>query len=173
MRIVRVAVESESIIAGGVDLTQIDPILEHYAGHKGAVIPVLQKIQETYGYLPVESIRKAAEVLRISASDIYGVATFYSQFRLKPVGKYIIKVCHGTACHVQNATAVSESIEEALEIKDGQTTEDGLFTIESVACLGCCSLAPVMMISGETYGKLSGKSAVKIINDVRMQEKQK
>lgn len=173
MRIERVSVVSEGSKVSEVDLTQIDPILEHYAGHNGAVIPVLQKIQETYGYLPSESIRKAAEVLRISASDIYGVATFYSQFRLNPVGKYIIKVCHGTACHVQNASAVSEAIEEALEINDGQTTADGLFTLESVACLGCCSLAPVMMIRGETYGKLSGKSAVKIINDVRMQEKQK
>lgn len=173
MRIERIPAAQPNSQAGEVDLTLIDPILKHYVGHNGAVIPVLQKIQETYGYLPAESILKAAEVLNISVSSMYGVATFYSQFRLTPVGKYIIKVCHGTACHVQNATAVSESIEESLEIKDGQTTADGLFTLESVACLGCCSLAPVMMISGETYGKLTGKSAVKVVNDIRMQEKQK
>lgn len=173
MRIERVPAEQLIAKAGEVDLNLIDSVLRHYEGHKGAVIPVLQQIQEIYGYLPAESILKAAEVLRISVSSIYGVATFYSQFRLNPVGKFIIKVCHGTACHVQNATAISENLEEALEIKDGQTTADGLFTLESVACLGCCSLAPVMMISGETFGKLTGKSAVKVVNDIRMQEKQK
>ncbi|MGD9493330.1 MAG: NADH-quinone oxidoreductase subunit NuoE [Bacteroidales bacterium] len=173
MRIERVPLAHVETKAPEVDLSLIDSILQHYQNHKGAVIPVLQKIQDVYGYLPSVAIVKAAETLHIPVSDIFGVATFYSQFRLHPVGKHIIKVCHGTACHVQNATAISDAIEEALEIKDGQTTEDGLFTLESVACLGCCSLAPVMMISGETYGKLTGKSAVKIVNDIRMQEKQK
>ena len=101
---------------------------------------------------------------------MFGVATFYAQFRLSPVGKYIIKVCHGTACHVQNAVEITEALEEALKIKDGQTTEDRLFTLESVACLGCCSLAPVMMISDHTYGKLTGNEAVRIVKNIKLAE---
>ena len=103
-------------------------------------------------------------------SDIYGVATFYAQFRLNPVGKHIIKVCHGTACHVQNAKTITDSLKETLGVEDGGTTTDGLFTLESVACLGCCSLAPVMMIGDETYGKLTGKSATKIIKEIKRNE---
>ena len=102
-------------------------------------------------------------------ADIYGVATFYAQFRLKPVGKNIVKVCHGTACHVQNANALTDALKDELLVKDGETTPDGLFTLESVACLGCCSLAPVMMIGENTYGKLNGKAAVRIIRDVKNQ----
>jgi len=101
---------------------------------------------------------------------MYGVATFYAQFRLKPAGKHIIKVCHGTACHVQNANELTDAIEETLKIKDGETTEDGLFTLESVACLGCCSLAPVMMIGDETSGKLTRTQAVKIVKNIRIRE---
>lgn len=98
------------------------------------------------------------------------MATFYAQFRLNPVGKHIIKVCHGTACHVQNAVEITEALEEALKVKDGETTADRLFTLESVACLGCCSLAPVMMIGEQTYGKLTGNEAVKIIKNIRLAE---
>ena len=94
----------------------------------------------------------------------------YAQFRLKPVGKHIIKVCHGTACHVQNANSITDAIQDSLKIKDTETTEDGLFTLESVACLGCCSLAPVMMIGEDTFGKLTGKDAVKIIKEIRLKE---
>lgn len=172
MRIERISPAIAGKTATDVDLSLIDPVIEKYEGHKGAVIPVLQGIQNVYGFLPEAAIIKASDALKVSVSDLFGVATFYSQFRLLPVGKHIIKVCHGTACHVQNATAISEALEEGLDIKDGQTTEDGLFTLESVACLGCCSLAPVMMISGETYGKLTGKSAVKVVNDIRILEKQ-
>ena len=104
-------------------------------------------------------------------ADMYGVATFYSQFRLAPVGKHIVKVCHGTACHVQDAKIITGAIEDVLEIKDGETTADRLFTLESVACLGCCSLAPVMMIGDETYGNLDRKSAAKVIRDIKLTEK--
>lgn len=155
---------------GKVDLNLLQPLIEKYKDHKGNMIPVLQGAQAVYGYIPREAFYHLSEALGLNLSDMFGVATFYAQFRMNPVGKHIIKVCHGTACHVQNATAISESLEEALQVKDGETTADGLFTLESVACLGCCSLAPVMMIGEETYGKLTGKDAVKVIKEIRLKE---
>ena len=156
-----------------IDLSQLNPIIEKYKGKSGNLIPLLQKTQDIFGYIPEQAFYKIAEEAGLELTDMYGVATFYSQFRLKPVGKNVVKVCHGTACHVQNATEISEALSEALKVKDGETTEDGLFTLESVACLGCCSLAPVMMIGDETYGKLTGKSAVKILKDIRIKETNK
>lgn len=174
MRIQRIA-ETQEAIAETVsrpDLSALHPLIEKYKNKKGSLIPLLQGTQHLYGYIPAEAFELIAAETSLKLSDLYGVATFYSQFRLNPVGKHIIKVCHGTACHVQNATAITEALEEGLHIKDGETTADGLFTLESVACLGCCSLAPVMMIGEETYGKLTGKSAVKIIKDIRILESQ-
>lgn len=169
MRIQRIpAKEFEKSPSNSVDLSLINPVIEKYKGKDGNMIPILQKTQDIYGYLPKEAFIKISEETGLELSDMYGVATFYAQFRLKPAGKNIIKVCHGTACHVQNAMVITEALAEALNVKDGETTEDGLFTLESVACLGCCSLAPVMMIGDETYGKLSGKQAVKIIKEIRL-----
>ncbi len=171
MRIKRIQVqEAEKQTESAVDLNLLDPLIEKYKGKRGNMIPLLQGAQDLYGYIPREAFVKIAEHTGIELSDMYGVATFYAQFRLKPVGKHIIKVCHGTACHVQNAPAITEVLKESLKIADGETTGDGLFTLESVACLGCCSLAPVMMIGNETYGKLSKKSAVKVIKDIRLKE---
>lgn len=173
MRIQRVQAESQAKSKGEfVDVSLLDPLLIKYQGKKGSLIPLLQGAQEIYGYIPREAFQKISKISGIELSDMYGVATFYSQFRLNPVGKNIIKVCHGTACHVQNADSISDAIKEALNVKDGETTEDRLFTLESVACLGCCSLAPVMMIGEEAYGKLTGNSAVKIIKDIRIKESQ-
>jgi NADH-quinone oxidoreductase subunit E len=135
------------------------------------MIPLLQGAQDLYGFIPRSVFEKISAETGLPLSDMYGVATFYAQFRLKPVGKHIIKVCHGTACHVQNAKEITESLEEALHVRDGETTEDRLFTLESVACLGCCSLAPVMMISEQAYGKLTGNEAVKVIKNIRIMEK--
>jgi NADH-quinone oxidoreductase subunit E len=154
-----------------VDLSLIDSVIAKYKGKKGNMIPLLQGVQNTYGYLPKEAFRKIASETGLKLSEMYGVATFYAQFRLKPVGKHIIKVCHGTACHVQNAPAITQSLEESLGIKSGETTSDKLFTLEAVACLGCCSLAPVMMIGEDTHGKLTGKNATKIIKDISNTEK--
>lgn len=154
------------------DLTDLQPIINKYKNKKGNLIPLLQGTQSLYGYIPEAAFHLISEETGIKLSDMYGVATFYSQFRLKPVGKHIIKVCHGTACHVQNAGSITDAIEETLKIKDGETTPDSLFTLESVACLGCCSLAPVMMIGDETFGKLTGKSAVKVVKDIRIKESQ-
>ncbi len=101
----------------------------------------------------------------LPSSQVYGVATFYTQFRLKPVGKHLMRVCHGTACHVSGAVKISQALEDELKVGDGETTEDGKFTLETVACLGCCSLAPVMMIDSETYGRLTPDSARKAAKD--------
>lgn len=170
MRIERISTKPKHEAGDQVDLGLLDCLIKKYKDKKGNVIPLLQGAQDLYGYLPPEVFLKIASETGLSLSNIFGVATFYAQFRLKPVGKHIIKVCHGTACHVQNANVISEALEDALKIKDGETTEDRLFTLESVACLGCCSLAPVMMIGEGTYGKLTGSEAVKIVKNIRIKE---
>lgn len=170
MRIARNRIEKQVEITEKQDLNLIDPLISKYKGKKGNLIPLLQGTQELFGYIPIDAFEKIANETDLNLSDMYGVATFYAQFRLNPVGKHIIKVCHGTACHVQNANKITIAIQEALKVEDGATTEDGLFTLESVACLGCCSLAPVMMVAGETHGKLTGSQAVKIIKNIRIQE---
>ncbi len=174
MRVQRIPeiITSDNLKVEGIDLDLLSELINKYKNKKGNLIPLLQGTQDLYGFIPEEAFRLLSSQTGISLSEMYGVATFYSQFRLHPVGKHIIKVCHGTACHVQNAGMISEAIEEALGIKDGETSEDNLFTLESVACLGCCSLAPVMMIGDETYGKLSGKSAVKVIKEIKIRESQ-
>ena len=171
MRIKRILKEeTDQASESKVDLALLDPLIEKYKGTRGNMIPLLQGAQNLYGYIPREVFLKISDQTGLNLSDMYGVATFYAQFRLKPVGKHIIKVCHGTACHVQHAPAITEAVKESLKIDDGETTSDGLFTLESVACLGCCSLAPVMMIGDNTFGKLTGKSAVKVIKDIRLKE---
>jgi len=170
MRIARLKIAKSPADQDPVNLELIDPLILKYKGKKGNMIPLLQGTQEIYGYLPRKAFEKIAGETGLNLSEMFGVATFYSQFRLKPVGKHIIKVCHGTACHVQNAKEISEALEEALKIRDGETTEDRFFTLESVACLGCCSLAPVMMISNQTYGKLTGNEATKIVKNIRIGE---
>ncbi|HQL71071.1 MAG TPA: NADH-quinone oxidoreductase subunit NuoE, partial [Bacteroidales bacterium] len=161
MRIQRIFVENDNRKTPDdvVITNELDEIITKYKGKKGNIIPLLQGTQAIFGYLPRAAFEKISKETGLELSDMYGVATFYTQFRLNPVGKNIIKVCHGTACHVQNANAVSEALAEELGIKDGETTADGLFTLESVACLGCCSLAPVMMVNNDTFGKLNNKSA--------------
>ena len=171
MRIARIYTNEKTALGDVQDLSLLDPIIAKHKGKKGNLIPLLQGAQELYGFISQAAFEKLARETGIPLSDMFGVATFYAQFRLSPVGKNIIKVCHGTACHVQNAVEISESLEEALKIKDGQTTEDRFFTLESVACLGCCSLAPVMMIGDQTYGKLTGNEAVKIVKNIRLAEK--
>lgn len=170
MRIERISKTVSNKIDEEVDLTLLNPLIEKYKNKKGILIPILQGTQQIYGYIPKSAFIKISEETGLSLSDMYGVATFYAQFKLKPVGKHIIKVCHGTACHVQNANSITEALQESLGVKDGETTEDRLFTLESVACLGCCSLAPVMMIDEETYGKLTGKEAVNIVKNIKIKE---
>lgn len=149
------------------DVKKITDVIEKYREQKGALIPILQKAQYVYGYLPQNVMEHIANSLNLSNSKIFGVATFYKQFRFTPMGKYVIKVCHGTACHVGGANILDSVLETKLGIKAGETTEDGLFTILSVACLGCCSLAPVIMINDTTYGKLTNDKLIKIIDDYK------
>jgi len=173
MRIQRVKpakTETEKTPVVEIDLSLLDPLIEKYKGKKGNLIPLLQGTQELYKYIPREAFEKIANETGLKVSDMYGVATFYAQFRLKPVGKHVIKVCHGTACHVQNANVISDSLKEHLKVEEGETTDDRLFTLESVACLGCCALAPVMMIDGESYGKLTGKNAVQVVKEIKSKE---
>ena len=170
MRVQRIPKQKDIADQEKVDLSLLDPLIEKYKNKRGNLIPLLQGAQDIYGYLPHDAFIKISEDAGIELNEMYGVATFYTQFRLNPVGKHIIKVCHGTACHVQDANTITEALEDALKIKDGETTEDDFFTLESVACLGCCSLAPVMMVDESTYGKLTGKQAVKIIKELKIKE---
>ena len=119
-------------------MPSIQVIIEDVGKGPGSLIPVLQRSQEAFGYLSPETLRSISKELNMPLSDLYGVVTFYSQFRLKPSGKYIIKVCHGTACHVGGSESISEALENELKIMPGDTTSDGKFTLEQVACLGCC-----------------------------------
>ncbi len=146
------------------------PIMEKYAKVPGSLITILQNAQEIYGYLSHEVMNYIAEETGIKPAKIYGVATFYAQFRMKPIGENLIMLCKGTACHVNGADIIEEAICEHLDIQDGETTEDGKFTLNNVACLGCCSLAPVMMIQSangdETYGNLTKDSIKEILDSI-------
>lgn len=146
-----------------IDLSGAVSIVKKSGGKRDACIKILQALQAAYGCLPAEALRYVAEHTDISQRQIYGVATFYDQFRFTPVGKHMIRVCHGTACHVNGANSITGAIEQVLKIKTKETTGDGLFTLESVACLGCCSLAPVMMIDNTVYGRLTPGEARKIL----------
>ena len=149
---------------------ELEPTLEKYAKVPGSLITILQSAQSIYGYLSLDAINYISERTGIEPAKIYGVATFYAQFRLQPIGKYLIMMCQGTACHVKGSESIGEAVSEHLGIQDGETTEDGLFTLNYVACLGCCSLAPVMMIQdsegNETYGSLTKDKAVKILDEL-------
>lgn len=145
------------------DLSLLDGVLEEFSGDEHALVAVLQRAQEIYGHLPADVIYRIAEMRGVSPAKVFGVATFYSQFRLQPVGKYLILLCKGTACHVNGADEIARTIREELGIADGGTTKDGLFTLKEVACLGCCSLSPVMMVNETTYGTLTPEKTREIL----------
>ncbi len=152
------------------DFSLLSHVLAEYGDTQSNLITILQKAQDIYGYLPKDVMYHIAEKIGISPAEVIGVATFYSQFRLSPIGKYLIMSCQGTACHVNSSERVSAAISEYLGIKNGETTQDGLFTLENVACLGCCSLAPVIMINGEAYGNLTPDSAVAVLKSIEEKE---
>ncbi len=145
----------------------LDSIINKFKGKKGITIPLLAEIQKTYGYLPEEALKEVSDKLQIPMAELFGVATFYAMFRLQPEGKYVIRLCRGTACHILGSEKIGERLEMHLGIKEGETTEDGLFTLQYVACLGCCSLAPVMMVGNDVHGRLTPDKAVEVIQQYR------
>ncbi len=149
---------------------QLSQVLAPYQGQRGATVPVLQKAQEELGYLPEEAISEIANFLGLSKNEVYGVASFYAQFRFKRQGEHIIKVCQGTACHVRGGPRISEAVELELGIQSGETTKDFKFSLERIACFGCCALAPVMVIDKTVYGKMSPAKARKALAEY-LQEK--
>lgn len=153
-----------------IDLVLLDPVIEEKKHIKGSLIPLLQAVQETYGYLPEKVLQYVSEKTKVPLSRIYGVITFYAQFYQKPRGKHIIKLCQGTACHVKGGKGILEEVERTLGTKAGETTEDLMFTLETVACLGTCFLAPVKMIDDQYYGRLTPRSALKVIEKIRKAE---
>ena len=148
------------------DLTLLEPVFAEFEGDKHALVTILQKAQEIYGYLPIDVVYRIAERQGVSPAKVLGVATFYSQFRLKPVGKNLILLSKGTACHVNGADSIAAALQDELGIEDGGTTEDGLFSLKEVACLGCCSLSPVMMINETAYGSLTPQKARDIVRKI-------
>ena len=153
-----------------VDLSLMEGVLRKYQDDPTSLIMILQQAQSIYGYLPQEVIYHVAERTGNSPAKVMGVATFYSYFRLKPMGTYQIMLCDGTACHVNGSERIRTAITQELGIGNGETTEDGMFTLNEVACLGCCSLAPVMMINGDTYGNLTPEKTIKILRKLRERE---
>ena len=154
------------------DLSLLEGVLAEYGDTTSNLITILQKAQDIYGYLPKDVLYHVADRLGTTPAEVLGVATFYSQFRLTPIGKYLIMSCQGTACHVNGSERILGAISEYLGIKNGETTEDGLFTLEEVACLGCCSLAPVIMINGEAHCSLTPDKAISVLKDIQAKEGQ-
>jgi len=157
------ACRCEERFANSDNLAPLEEVLERYREEKGALIPLLQDAQEAYGYLDEKIMRALAKGAGYQLSQVYGVATFYTQFRLEPIGEHLIRVCHGTACHVAGAELVSEEVSNFLGIKDGQTTPDRKFTLESVMCVGACSLSPIMIVDKDTHGKLKPANVRKVL----------
>ncbi len=148
-----------------IDLDVVNEIVGQKGRTADHAIPILQEVQKRLRYVPREALARIADLTEMTESQLFGVATFYSQFRLEPVGDTIIKVCHGTACHVGGAKGLTEALENRLGVKSGETTADKKFTLTSVACVGCCSLAPVIMVADDrTYGRLDMKKAVSIVD---------
>ena len=149
---------------------RLAPIVEKYRGKEGVAIPLLADVQREVGYVAEEAVDYVGSQLAIPAAELFGVATFYAMFRFQPQGKHVLRLCRGTACHVQGSGRGAEQIERTLGIKDGETTEDLMFTLQYVACLGCCSLAPVMLVGTEVYGRLTPEKAVAVLEGLRKKE---
>jgi NADH-quinone oxidoreductase subunit E len=146
----------------------LEPIVSKYpAGRRDALIPLLQDVQAANGYLSRDAVVRIGRHLRLPASKVYGVATFYNQFRFQPLGRYHIQMCRGTACHVKGSRQTLNALQRALQITPGQTTRDGLFSLEVVACLGACGLAPLMAVNGEFHAGATSERATKIVRTLR------
>lgn len=144
----------QTSVSTQIDLAPMQEIFARYAGHQGALIPILQGAQEIYGYLPGEILRLIAKQLGVSLSKVYGVTTFYAQFYLERRGRHVLKLCDGTACHVKGTRVMLTAIEDNFAVEPGQTTGDGQLTLEIVYCMGSCALAPVAVLDGEVMGRM-------------------
>lgn len=153
--------------AGRIAPAAFERMLWRHRGEPGMLIPLLQAAQDSYGFVPAHSIEQISDVTGIPTAEIYGVITFYKQFRLKPLGRHIVRLCKGTACHVVGAEMIGQVLADELGVAPDGTTEDGLFTYMVVACLGCCSLAPAMMIDDQTFGRLTPQKIRKLIRQYR------
>jgi len=146
---------------------QLADILARYNRERSSLIPILQEVQQRFGYLPEEAMQEIAHFLRLSNSTVYGVSTFYAQFKLVPTGKRTVKVCRGTACHVRGGARILRDIERRLGIKPGETTEDWEYTLETIACFGSCALAPVMVIDSSVHGRITTTKTGHILSDAK------
>jgi len=144
---------------------KLKEVLANYEGEKHELIPILQDTQAAFRYLPAAAMKEIARFLNISENTIFGVATFYAQFKLTPLGRKVIRICRGTACHVRGSGKVLTEMEKQLGIKAGETTEDMEYTLETVACIGACALAPTMTIDNETHGKMTTKKVAEVLGD--------
>jgi NADH-quinone oxidoreductase E subunit len=152
-------------------MNDVDSVLKkHPRAGRDALIPILQEVQEKEGFLSRETVTRISKHLNLPATKIYGVATFYNQFRFLPKGKYHFTVCRGTACHVKGSNRVLEMAQKLLKLKPGQTSRDRLFSLETVACMGACGLSPVMNLNGEFYAKVTPQKLIKIIQECRERE---
>ncbi len=162
--------EPQQTVLHGSQSRQVDDVVERHRSAKGGIIPVLQEINHDFGYLPEPMLRNVASQMELPISKVYSLATFYNAFSLTPKGKHVIRVCMGTACHVKGAENLCRSLERTLDIPAGGTTGDGLFSLEEVRCLGCCALAPVLMIDGEVSGDVTVSKLPKILDRYRKSE---
>jgi NADH-quinone oxidoreductase subunit E len=146
---------------------EVDEITSRYSRESGNLIPVLQEAQEKFGYLPEEVMQRFARFLRLPESTVYGVSTFYAQFKLTPTGKRLVKVCRGTACHVRGGARILREVEKRLGIKPGETTSDLEYSLETIACFGSCALAPVMVIDKNVYGRMTTTKVGQILAETK------
>lgn len=163
--------KNDNYEGGGRDLPGMEGLFaemqRRFQGRGDDLIPMLQSVQRELGYLPERALLEIARLTRVPAARVYGTVTFYAQFRLRPVGKYIVKVCRGTACHVKGSDRILEDIEAYLDVSPGMTTADGLFTLQTVACFGSCALAPILVINDTVYGNADRAKALKLLESIR------
>jgi len=144
---------------------KLNEILSHYSGERDELIPILQEAQEEFRYLPAEVMQVIAKFLQLPESAVFGVSTFYAQFKLVPTGRRIVKVCRGTACHVRGGARILREVERRLGIKPGETTDDLEYTLETIACIGACALAPTMTLDKQTHGQMTTKKVAEVFGD--------
>ncbi len=153
-----------------VDLSKTKKLIKKHGRKKGVLIPLLQDIQKEYGYVPAEAVELVSKEIGIFPVEIYGVLTFYAQFYLTPRGKHTIRVCQGTACHVMGGKEILDYLSNKLDIKEGETTKDGIFSLERVACLGCCGMAPVVQVDEDFYGNCTIQKMDEMLEKYRKEE---